>query len=231
MSDQSRLAALLAAEARGMALLDAIESASLIVPGRSERDVERDIYALAEQSFGVKQHWHKRIVGSGINTLRIASDDPPVLEITEDDTVFLDLGPVFGEWEADVGRTYALGSDPRKHRLCADLGRIFEALKDHFDSNPDVTGAELYAFAQSSAKESGWLFGGSIAGHIVGQFPHALIPGEKDFYRVGPANRTRMHDPDARGQTKFWILEVHLVDPDRTFGGFYERLLVPAEAE
>jgi Xaa-Pro aminopeptidase len=212
-----------------MTLLDAIESAGLIAPGRTERDVERDIYALAERSFGVKQHWHKRIVRSGINTLRIASEDPPVLEIAADDTVFLDLGPVFGEWEADVGRTYVMGGDVHKHRLCQDLGRIFDELKHYFDTNPDVTGADLYSFAQNAAQTSDWLFGGSIAGHIVGQFPHALIPGEKDFYRISPANRTRMRDPDATGQTKFWIIEVHLVDQSRTFGGFYERLLVPAE--
>jgi Xaa-Pro dipeptidase len=224
-----RLAALIAAETRAMALLDAIEAAGFIAPGRSERDVERDIYALAEQSFGVKQHWHKRIVRSGINTLRIASDDPPVLEIAADDTVFLDLGPVFGEWEADVGRTYALGDDPNKQRLCGDLARIFDALKDYYDTHHDVTGAELYAFAQRSAEDAGWLFGGSIAGHIVGQFPHALIPGSKDFYRISPANETRLRDPDARGDAKFWILEVHLVDRDRTYGGFYERLLVPAD--
>jgi Xaa-Pro dipeptidase len=231
IGSSSRLAELLAAEARGMALLDAIEVAGLIASGRTEHEVERDIYALAEQSFGVKQHWHKRIVRSGINTLRIAADDPPVLEIAADDTVFLDLGPVFGEWEADVGRTYALGGDPRKQRLCEDLPRIFDELKQYFETHPDVTGAELYRFAQDGAQASGWLFGGAIAGHIVGQFPHALIPGDKDFYRVGPANQTRMRDPNAKGETKYWILEVHLVDPDRTFGGFYERLLVPAEAE
>jgi len=213
-----------------MALIDAIETAGLIAAGRSEHDVERDIYALAERSFGVTQHWHKRIVRSGINTLRIASDDPPVLEIGTDDTVFLDLGPVFGEWEADVGRTYAIGDDPAKQRLCQDLPRIFDELKQYFDTHPDVTGAELYAVAQNAAQASCWLWGGAIAGHIVGQFPHALIPGDKDTYRVSPANETRMRDPNARGETKYWILEVHLVDPERRFGGFYERLLVPAEA-
>jgi Xaa-Pro aminopeptidase len=97
------------------ALLGAIEEAGLIAPGRTERMVEKDIYALAENSFGLQKHWHKRIVRSGINTLCIAADDPPVLEIAVDDTVFIDLGPVFDEWEADVGRTYALGPDPRKH--------------------------------------------------------------------------------------------------------------------
>ena len=38
-----------------------------------------------------------------------------------------------------------------------------------------------------------------------------------------------MRDPDALGQVKHWIIEVHLVDRARTFGGFYERLLQPAD--
>jgi len=221
--------ALLEAEHKAKALLDAIEEAGLIAPRRTERMVEQDIYALAESTFGVQKHWHKRIVRSGINTLCVAADDPPILEIAADDTVFIDLGPVFDEWEADVGRTYALGSDPRKHKLCADLEPMFENLKQYFDDHPDVTGAELYAFAQRSAEAAGWLFGGKIAGHLVGEFPHARIPGDKDHYRISPANTTRMRDPDAAGQTKYWILEVHLVDRDRTFGGFYERLLVPGD--
>lgn len=228
MPHDHRMASLLAAEKKAEALFDAIEAAGFIAPGRTERAVEQDIYALAEQSFGVTKHWHKRIVRSGINTLRTAGDNPPILEIAQDDTVFLDLGPVFDEWEADVGRTYALGTDPRKHRLCADLEPIFEDIKRHFDDHPDITGAELYAHAQRAADAAGWLFGGAIAGHIVGEFPHAHIPGEKDHYRISPANPTRMRDPDATGQTKYWIIEVHLVDRGRTFGGFYERLLVPA---
>jgi hypothetical protein len=101
------------------------------------------------------------------------------------------------------------------------------ALTGYFHEHPDVTGAELYAEAHSLAGDAGWLFGGAIAGHLVGEFPHARIPGDKDLYRISPANPTRMRDPDASGQDKYWIIEVHLVDRDRTFGGFYERLLVP----
>jgi hypothetical protein len=32
------------------------------------------------------------------------------------------------------------------------------------------------------------LFGGRIAGHIVGEFPHTYIPGEKDHHRINAAN-------------------------------------------
>lgn len=228
MMDDLRLQALVEAESQAMELLGAIEEAGLIRPGRNERMVERDIFALAEQSFGVKQHWHKRIVRSGINTLRIAADDPPVRDIGEDDTVFLDLGPVFEAWEADVGRTYAMGPDPEKHRLCLDLAAIFDQLEEHFDTHPDVTGTELFGVACGLAEAAGWWFAGKIAGHIVGEFPHARLPGDRDHYRISPDNKTRMRDPDALGQTKYWILEVHLADQARSFGGFYERLLVPA---
>ena len=225
ISESGRVAALFAAERKALALLDAIEAAGLIAAGRTEREVEQDIYALAEHDFGVDRHWHKRIVRAGANTLATAGDNPPVLTIAADDMVFLDLGPVFGEWEADVGRSYAVGPDPAKHLLCADLPLLFDAVKARFDASPDISGAELYAFACGQARQAGWRFGGSIAGHIVGEFPHARLPGEKDHQRIAAANPTRLRDPDAFGRTRYWILEIHLVAPDRSFGGFYERLM------
>ncbi|WP_149536061.1 M24 family metallopeptidase [Siccirubricoccus phaeus] len=225
--EAARLAALREAERQAERLFEAIEAERLIAPGRSEREVEQDIYALAAQRFGVTQHWHKRICRAGPNTLTIAADNPPVRTIGAEDIVYLDLGPVFAAWEADVGRSYVLGTDPEKHRLCADLPVVFEALKAHFEVHPDLTGAELYAEAHRLAEARGWRFGGQIAGHIVGEFPHARIPGAKDLYRISADNPTRLRDPDGNGQSKYWILEVHLVNRDRRWGGFYERLLLP----
>jgi Xaa-Pro dipeptidase len=141
----NQLAELLVAERKAEALLAAIETHGLVRPGRSESEVDQDIYVLAEQSFAVRKHWHKRIVRSGPNTVRIFAENPPVRAITEDDTVFLDLGPAFDGWEADVGRTYVMGGDPEKHRLCQDLLRAFDTLTRYFDDHRDVTGAELYA--------------------------------------------------------------------------------------
>jgi len=217
---------LLAAEARGMALFDAVERAGIVVPGRSEREVDADIFALAERDFAVKVHWHKRVVRTGPNTVCTFYDDPPLRVIAPEDIVYLDLGPVFAEWEADIGRSYALGGDPDKRRLVADLPRIFEIVKAHYQASPDITGAELYAFAQRAAKDAGWLFGGVIAGHIVGEFPHAQrVPGDRDLHRIAPANPKRMREADANGNERHWILEIHLVDEALSYGGFYERLL------
>jgi len=221
----ARRASIRAAEERAMALLDRIEALGLIAPGRTEREVERDIHALAAAEFGVEKHWHKRICRAGINGLATARDNPPVLTIAADDLVYLDLGPVFEEWEADVGRSYALGGDPDKHRLAADLPIQFDRAKAHFDANPAITGAELYRYACDGAAAAGWRFGGVIAGHIVGEFPHAHLPGGKDYYRINPANTAPLRGPDPLGNERLWILEIHLVDPAGRYGGFYERLM------
>jgi Xaa-Pro dipeptidase len=220
-----RRAALEAAEVKALAMFDAIEAAGLVAPGRTEGEVARDIFALAEAKFGVVQHWHRQIVRAGTNTLTTAADYPEELTIGADDTVYLDLGPVFEEWEADIGRTYAVGDDPRKHRLAADLPRVFERVQSHFRATPDITGAELYAFAQAAAVDAGWIFGGAIAGHWVGEFPHNRWPGERDFKAIWPANTAPLRTTDHLGRERNWILEIHLVDRARTFGGFYERLL------
>jgi Xaa-Pro dipeptidase len=224
VNESERRAALEAAEARGMALFDAIEQARLITPGKREDELNDEIAAFAREKFGVAHHWHKRIVRAGPNTVCVFHDDPPVHVIGADDLVYLDLGPVLEEWEADLGRTYALGSDPEKRRLVADLPRLFDIVQAHYHASPDITAEALYAFAQKTAAEAGWQFGGEIAGHTIhGKFPHASPPREGRMIAAG--NASRMRDPDASGMARHWILEIHLVDRGRSFGGFYERLL------
>lgn len=224
-SKDPAFAALLAAESKALALLNAIETDGLIEPGRTELAIERDIFTLAKRDFGVTEHWHDRVVRAGINTLCIAGESAPDRVIADDDMVFVDLGPVFGGWEADVGRSYAVGKDPRKHALCDDLLVVFDSVKARFDTEPDITGAELYSFAHAEAERRGWLFGGKIAGHLVGEYPYARGDGDQTMRRISPANTMRMRDPDPAGQPRHWILEIHLVSPDHAFGGFYERLL------
>ncbi len=182
-----RRAALVAAERRAETLFDEIEKRKLVQPGRTEREVEQDIYALALQQFGVEKHWHKRIVRAGANTLTIAADNPPVRDIEPNDIVYLDLGPVFEDWEADLGRTYVLGNHPGAP-LVEALPVVFDRVQAHYRASPDITGAELYTFAQKAAADAGWVFGGKIAGHLVSEFAHAHIPGDKDFVSI-PATR------------------------------------------
>ena len=50
-------------------------------------------------------------------TLARYDENPPDLTVGKAVILFLDLGPVFEEWEADFGRTFVLGSDPVKLKL------------------------------------------------------------------------------------------------------------------
>jgi Xaa-Pro dipeptidase len=221
----ARATALLEAQAKAGQLFAQIEARGLIRPNVLETEINQAIHALAEAEFGVQKHWHKRIVRAGANTLAPYDENPPDLLVGEDDIVFLDLGPVFEEWEADFGRTFVLGSDPAKLKLQSDIATAFAEGKAHFNAHPDITAAELYRFAQELARKHGWEYGGPIAGHLLGQFPHERIPGDMVSLYVHPDNPVRMRDLDANGQERHWILEIHFVDRARGIGGFYEELL------
>src|ERR1700733_8884491 len=49
---------------------------------------------------------------------------------------------------------------------------------DWFRKQTSITGAEFYQYAVHLAHRYGWTFGGEIAGHLIGEFPHErLDPG------------------------------------------------------
>ncbi len=217
------------AQEKALALLAAIESAGIIAPGRSEREIERDVHLIARRDFGVKRHWHQRIVRAGANTL-ISGSDIPLRTVGEDDIVFLDLGPVFGNWEGDVGQSYAMGTDPEKHRLCRDLPIVFDAIRLRYEAEPAITAANLYDFACSFADSIGWRFAGKIAGHIVGEFRHARVSGDPRHHLISPDNARPMNALDEEGNPQYWIIEVKLAAKDDRFAGFYERLMQTAGA-
>jgi hypothetical protein len=83
----------------------------------------------------------------------------------------------------------------------------------------------LYAHLTGLAEADGWTFGGTIAGHLVGQFPHEKIAGDHIESYIAPGSDKPMRRTDRNGQACHWILEVHLVDLDRQIGGFFEELL------
>jgi Xaa-Pro dipeptidase len=224
-SEEVIVAGLLDAQVKAQALFAEVEARKLIRPGATEGEINEGVYALAASMYGITKYWHKRIVRAGRNTLEPYAENPPDLTVSGDDIVFLDLGPVFEEWEADFGRTYVVGNDPVKHKLRRDIEEGFAKGKRYFEEHPDITGAELYSYAHVLAKEAGWEYGGSIAGHLIGEFPHEKIQGDKITFYVHPENPNRMRTLDASGRPRHWILEIHFVDRARQIGGFYEELL------
>lgn len=223
--EPNRLASLVAAQEQAAALFAAAQGAGLLRAGVSESQLSQEIHDLAAERFGVTTHWHRKVVRAGANTVATFYESPPETVLGEDDIVFVDLGPVFGTWEADYGRTFVLGDDPEKHRLVADLDLVWEDLASLWRGRPQMTGAELYAAAQAAAEARGWRFAGQIAGHLVGEFPHSDLPGEGKVSVIAPVNDTPMSDKDADGRVRYWILEVHLAEPGGAWGGFCEALL------
>jgi Xaa-Pro dipeptidase len=94
---------LLDAQRKANGLFKAVDSQNLIRPGQTETDINDAIYAPAEQTYGIRRYWHKRIVRAERNTLAPYDENPPNLTVAEDDILSLDLGPVFEDWEADFG--------------------------------------------------------------------------------------------------------------------------------
>ena len=223
--EAKRVTELRIAQSKAEQLFHEIEARGLIRAGISEKQLNEEIYALAKEMYSITTYWHKRIVRAGRNTLLPYADNPPDLMIGEDDILFLDLGPVFEEWEADFGRTFVIGSDPAKLKLKRDVELAFAAGKRYFEENPEITSDQLFAHAQSLADEFGWEFGGPIAGHLIGQFPHEKISGDKVTLYVHPESQLPMYSLDEKGQKRHWILEIHFVDREREIGGFFEELL------
>lgn len=206
-------------------LFHEVEARGLIRAGIAESQLNQEIYGLAKEMYGISTYWHKRIVRAGANTLLPYAENPPDHTLGEDDILFLDLGPVFEEYEADFGRTFVIGSDPAKRKMCEDVGKAFADGKRYFKENPDITASQLYAYAVSLAGNYGWEFGGPIAGHLIGHFPHERIAEDKITLYVHPKSNLRMRSTDEQGHLRHWILEIHFVDRDREIGGFFEELL------
>lgn len=201
------------------------EKRGYIIPDQTENDLNIKMYDLAFELFGIKKYWHKRIVRAGKNTLFPYRENPPNLLIEKDDILFFDFGPVFEDWEADLGRTYVLGNDPYKIKLRDDIIEGWHKGKDFFDKNKDITGSEFYNFSVELAKSYGWEYGGPMCGHLIGNFPHEKIQGDKVLNYIHPDNPTKMRDPDKNNEPRHWIYEIHFVDKEKQIGGFFEQLL------
>lgn len=216
---------LIEAEKIALELFTTIEERQLITAGKSESELNEDIFKLAEERYGITKHWHKRIVRSGKNTLVPYDDNPPDLMIQTDDILFLDFGPVLEEWEADFGRTYVIGNDPAKHKLKKDIESAWYDAKNWFDRRTNLTGAEYWNYLVELAKSYGYTYGGQLGGHLVGHFPHERLEPKNYGLYVHPENPNDMFLPDANGNKREWILEIHFVDRDKQIGGFFEQLL------
>jgi Xaa-Pro aminopeptidase len=166
-------------------------------------------------------------VRSGKNTLFPYKENPPDLIVNDDDILFVDFGPVFEDWEADVGNTYVIGTNADKLKLKKDVEHAWAEGRGFYLKNKDVlTGADFYDYTKKLASEYGWDYGNVHCGHLIGNFPHEQIIGEELINYIHPENCHRMAEKDQHGNERFWIYEIHFIDTQKEIGGFYERFLI-----
>ncbi len=217
---------LIEAEEKAKILFNIIEERELIVAGKSEHTLNSEIFKLAEEVLGIKKFWHKRIVRSGKNTLLPYKENPPDLILQKDDILFFDFGPVFEDWEADIGKTVVLGNDKLKLKLKKETELAWKKGKAFYDKNKqDLTGAEFYNYTKKLAIQFGWEYGNKHCGHLVGNFPHEKLLGEEKLNYIHPENTERMSNLDKFGNERFWIYEIHFIDKQAEIGGFFEQLV------
>lgn len=217
---------LVEAERKALILFNAVEERNIVIASKTEREINTEVYELAFELFGIKKFWHKRIVRSGKNTLLPYKENPPILTLQEDDILFFDFGPVFDNWEADIGRTYVLGTNNKKQKLQRDVELAWQEGKAYYHTHKaTITGAEFYNYTKALAKKYGWSYGNAHCGHLVGNFPHEKILGEDVINYIHPDNHNLMCDLDVLGQERYWIYEIHFIDKSSNIGGFYEQLV------
>ena len=231
VSGAERTANLVEAQNKAAAMFVDIER-DLVRAGVTEKELTDAIYKLGHEKYNVHTHWHKRVVRSGPHTLSPFKESLPDRTIAEDDILFVDLGPVFAEYEADFGRTFVLGSDPDKLALRDALEPLWFAIKQRFDQSPAMTCEEMYRvtleLTADAARSSGrqWTYGNDLFyGHLVGNFPHERIPNDKVSLYLTTGNPEPVRSLDKNGQQRHWILEIYLYDKARGFGGFYEQIM------
>ncbi|MBD2020224.1 aminopeptidase P family protein [Leptolyngbya sp. FACHB-36] len=162
---------------------------------------------------GTRQGWHKPYVHFGCNTVKTLFDTPePNVRLEEDDIYFIDIAPVWQGYEGDAGNTFVTGTDAEMLRCSTDVRRVFEQVAEKWKVD-ELTGNELYQFAEQTAQELGWLLNLSMNGHRLADFPHTA-------YHSGKLAETSFCP-----SPNLWVLEIQIKHPQKPFGAFFEDLL------
>jgi len=190
--------------------------AARVVPGM----VEEDAVAMGKQVLidsGLELSWHPTRVRFGSNTTKaMKQSSEPGIVLKENDIFFIDLAPRVEAWEGDGGATFVVGQHSEYERCARDCEELFHAVREVW-TRDKVSGQALYEFADETARAMGWELNFDLPGHRVSDFPHAtLYTGSlADFELIPSAMR--------------WILEIHIRDPQKRFGAFFEDMLLGDE--
>ncbi|HVS96560.1 MAG TPA: hypothetical protein VHE54_08730, partial [Puia sp.] len=107
-----------------------------------------------------------------------------------------------------------------------DVEEAWQEIRQWYGRHTSLKASALYRYAVAKAMEFGWEFGGAIAGHIVGKFPHEQPADPQSLeLDIHPDNDHDIFLLDADGNQRHWILELQFIDRHLEIGGYFEQLL------
>ncbi|WP_295990348.1 M24 family metallopeptidase [Rugamonas sp.] len=187
--------------------------AARVMPGM----VEEDAVDMAKQVLldaGLALSWHPTRVRFGTNTIKpMKQASVAGVILQENDLFFIDIAPRVEAWEGDGGASFVVGRHADYERCARDAEQLFHELRAIWQRER-LSGRALYARADRIARTMGWELNFDLPGHRVSDFPHATI-------HTGP-----LADYDLSPSAMRWILEIHLRDPQRRYGAFFEDMLL-----
>jgi len=191
------------------------EIARQVAPGMAEAEgLELARRTLRDHGFG--QDWVAPYLRFGRNTLKKYAEPPdPGIVLAPDDVWFIDVGPLWRNHECDYAETFVVGDDPERHRIASDVQAIFERTSRHW-REVRATGVELYRFAAAEAQSLGWQLDPEMAGHRLGEYPHAAF------------HDGLLSNADFTPSAGLWMLEIQIRRPDLPYSAFFEDLLLDA---
>lgn len=187
------------------------EVSSRVFLGMTEEDGHKLIDEILDK-YGASNKWHPSKFRIGKNTTKAFREQSEQVKLRKDDIYFIDIGPVFDGHEGDYGETFVFGKSEEYLNIILACKKIFiqtaKACREE-----DLTGIELYEYASLFSKELGYELNLKMAGHRLGDFPHALhFKGKLKEVNVIPKEH-------------LWVLEILIKHPHRDFGAFYEDLI------
>jgi methionyl aminopeptidase len=187
--------------------------AARVEPGMVEEDAVEMAKGMMT-GMGLALSWHPTRVRFGSNTIKpMKQASAPGVVLQENDIFFIDIAPRVDAWEGDGGASFVVGQSEAYGRCARDAERLFHEVRRLWEKKR-LTGQKLYAFADETARAMGWELNFDLPGHRVSDFPHATI------YTGSLA------DLEVMPSAMRWILEIHLRDPQRRFGAFFEDMLL-----
>lgn len=187
--------------------------AEQVRPGMTEEEA-KEIARTTLSELEMRRGWHHIIVRCGANTTKdFMERSEPGVVLGDDDIFFVDIGPIYGDFEGDAGDTFVFGDNPLHHKAKADARAIWEMVREKWFSDR-LTGVDLYDFAVRTTEDLGWKLNMDLSGHRLSDYPHSV-------HYDGPLAEVGF--PPA---ANLWVLEIAIAHPDGSFGAFYEDLLL-----